>query len=121
MKRLLVTILFALLGWAACGATIGIGMSLMTIDETLILHAVAAPIYFALLSFVYFKRLRYSNPLKTALLFLGFVVFMDFFVVALIIYQSLDMFRSLLGTWVPFFLIFGATWATGELVVRRDL
>jgi hypothetical protein len=46
---------------------------------------------------------------------------MDFFVVALIIYQSLDMFRSLLGTWVPFFLIFGATWATGELVVRRDL
>lgn len=99
----------------------GIGMSLMTIDKALIVHAVAAPVYFSLLSLVYFKRLRYTGPLKTALLFLGFVIFMDFFLVALIINRSLDMFRSPLGTWIPFLLIFGATWVTGKLVVRRRL
>jgi hypothetical protein len=118
MKRLFTPLFFAFLGWAACGATMGIGMSVMTIDKALIVHAVAAPIYFGLLSLVYFKRLRYTGPLKTALLFLGFVVFMDFFLVALIIYRSLDMFRSPLGTWIPFVLIFGATWVTGKLVVR---
>jgi hypothetical protein len=120
-KRLFVALFFAFLGWAACGATMGIGMSLMTIDKALIVHAVAAPVYFSLLSLVYFKRLRYTGPLKTALLFLGFVVFMDFFLVALIINRSLDMFRSPLGTWIPFLLIFVATWVTGKLVVRGSL
>jgi len=43
---------------------------------------------------------------------------MDFFVVTLLINRSLEMFTSLLGTWIPFALIFTSTYLTG-LLVRR--
>jgi hypothetical protein len=43
----------------------------------------------------------------------------DFFVVALLINRSLDMFASLLGTWIPFALIFTSTYLTG-LVAKRS-
>jgi hypothetical protein len=85
MKRLLETLLFAFAGWAACGATMGIGLSLVPLDNLLILHAVAAPIYFGVLSLIYFRRWRHAGPLTTALIFVGFVFLLDFFVVALII------------------------------------
>jgi hypothetical protein len=37
----------------------------------------------------------------------------DFFVVGLLINRSLEMFASLLGTWIPFALIFTSTWLSG--------
>jgi hypothetical protein len=37
---------------------------------------------------------------------------MDFFLVALIIIRSLDMFRRFLGTRIPFTLIFASTYLT---------
>jgi hypothetical protein len=46
---------------------------------------------------------------------------MDFLLVALIINRSLDMFASLIGTWIPFGLIFASTYATGTLVRGRGL
>jgi hypothetical protein len=51
----------------------------------------------------------------TAALFLALVVFMDFFVVALLIEKSFDMFLSPLGTWIPFALIFLSTYFVGRL------
>jgi hypothetical protein len=43
---------------------------------------------------------------------------LDFFVVALMVLHSLDMFASLLGTWIPFALIFISTWLTGLFTIR---
>jgi hypothetical protein len=39
-------------------------------------------------------------------------------VVALLINRSLEMFASLLGTWIPFALIFASTYLTGLIVQR---
>jgi len=39
----------------------------------------------------------------------------DFFVVGLVINRSLEMFTSVLGTWIPFALIFASTWLAGRL------
>lgn len=52
----------------------------------------------------------------TAAFVLGFVVVVDFFLVAMVINRSLDMFRSVVGTWLPFALIFGSTFVTGVAV-----
>ncbi len=70
------------------------------------------------MSLLYFRRFHYTAPLQTALLFLGFVVFMDVFVVALLIQKSFEMFTSLLGTWIPFALIFLSTYLTGLYLLR---
>jgi hypothetical protein len=121
MRKILIILLHAFIGWALCAATIGIGMSTTTLQNALIIHAVAAPIIFSLISLVYFKKFHFTTPLQTALIFTGFVMAMDFFVVALMVNKSLEMFTSLLGTWIPFLLIFGSTLLTGLFVKRKSI
>ena len=114
--NVVVILIHAFIGWALCGATMGIGMATTSMRNTLIVHAVGAPIFFIAVSLVYFNYFNYTAPLQTALIFVGFVIVVDFFLVALLINKSLDMFRSPLGTWIPFALIFISTYLTGILV-----
>ncbi len=104
----------ALLGWALCGGVMYAGMALFSLQTTLVIHAIAAPIIFGAISWFYFGKLHYTRPLTTAAAFTLVVIFMDFFLVALVINRSFDMFRSLLGTWIPFGLIFLSTYLTGR-------
>jgi|APSaa5957512622_1039677.scaffolds.fasta_scaffold197911_2 hypothetical protein len=106
----------AFIGWALCTATMVIGMATMSIENALIVHAVGAPIIFTAVSLSYFKRYNYTSPLATAEIFVGFVIFMDFFLVSMLVMKSFEMFTSLLGTWIPFTLIFISTAVTGLLI-----
>ena len=116
-KGVAVAVAHGLVGWALCGATMGVGIKVTTLEGALILHAITAPVVFTALSLVYFHRFGSWSPLRTAAAFLGVVIVMDVFVVALLIERSFEMFKSVLGTWLPFFLIFVSTWWTG-LAVR---
>lgn len=112
--REVITILaHAFVVWVVCGATMGIGMAATSLENTLTIHVVVAPVIAAIVSLVYFKKFNHTTPLQTAILFLSFVVFMDVFVVALVILRSFEMFASIPGTWLPFALIFLATYVTG--------
>jgi hypothetical protein len=108
----------ALIGWALCFATIGIGRATISMENTLIIHAILAPTFFVLLSLNYFTKFNYTRPFQTALIFTGFVMTVDFLVVALLILRSMEMFTSLLGTWLPFALIFTSTYLTGWFVTK---
>lgn len=110
---------FGLAGWALCGASIAVGFAVTTEAGALILHAVAAPIIFVTISWIYFKRFAFTGPLVTAALFVAVVIALDVVVVAMLIEQSFDMFGSAIGTWIPFALIFLATCATGTIFERR--
>ena len=118
--RLLILSTHAFVGWGLCFATIGIGMATTSQQNALIIHAIGAPIYFTLLSLNYHRRFNYTAPFTTAVFFTGFVIFVDFFVVALLIMRSLEMFGSLLGTWTPFALIFVSTLTAGLYTARRS-
>jgi len=87
--------------------------------NAVIIHAIAAPLVFAAISLVYFRNFNYTAPLHTALLFVSFVVFMDVFLVALLILGSFEMFASILGTWIPFALIFLSTYLTGLYALKQ--
>jgi hypothetical protein len=106
----------ALVGWALCAATMGIGMSLIGVPVALVIHAVASPVIFAVIAMVYFKRFAYTTPFTTAVAFVVIVVFMDVVMVAMLVQRSFEMFTSLLGTWLPFVLIFASTYLTGAIV-----
>lgn len=118
LKRLATVFVHAFIGWLLCAATMGIGMAVTTIGTTLIIHAIGAPIYFAAVSIFYFSRYSYTQPLKTAIIFVSFVIVVDFFVVALLINKSLAMFASALGTWIPFAFIFTSTLLSGLLFYK---
>jgi len=108
-----ILLLHAFAGWLLCAATMGIGMALTTLDIALVVHAIAAPLFFGALSVLYFSRFNYTRPLATATVFVGFVMIVDFLVVGLLINRSLSMFSSVLGTWIPFALIFTSTLVVG--------
>ncbi len=113
-----IAIAHGLAGWALCGVVMEVGMKVTTAERTLVVHAVAAPVIFAAISLVYFHRRDSWPPLLAAAVILGVVAAMDVFVVALLVERSLAMFGSILGTWLPFLLIFLSTWLTG-VAVRR--
>ena len=105
LGQYLVILAFGLIGWALCGAIMFIGMALTpNMQLVLIVHAIGAPIIFGLLTWIYTRKFGYTKPLQTAIAFLLIVVLMDFFVVALLINNSFDMFKDALGTWIPFAL-----------------
>jgi hypothetical protein len=117
-RKTLIIFFHALIGWALCAATMGIGMATMSMQNALIVHAIGAPIFFTSISLIYFNKFNYTSPFITALIFVGFVIIVDFFLVALVINRSLEMFTSLLGTWIPFTLIFISSYLTG-IFTRR--
>ena len=89
-----------------CGATIGLGRKLTTLRSALIAHAIAAPLLFAIVSVLYFRWFDGTGPAATAAVFVVIVFLLDVFVVALLVERSFAMFRSVLGTWLPFAPIF---------------
>jgi hypothetical protein len=118
MKALII-IAHAFVGWALCGAIMGIGLATTTENTAVIIHLIGAPLIFALVSLIYFRKYNFTNPLATAAAFLAFVICMDIFVVALMINQSFEMFKNPLGTWLPFALLFLSTFTTGKLTTRK--
>jgi hypothetical protein len=120
LKKILVILAHALVGWALCGAIMAIGPAVTSMETALIIHAVGAPIIFAAVSLVYFTRFNYTTPAQTAVIFVAFVILMDFFLVSWLILGNFEMFASPLGTWIPFVLIFTSTYLTGLYVTHRS-
>jgi hypothetical protein len=120
-KVVVVLGLHALVVWALCDATIAVGRANLPMQTTLVIHAILAPLFAAAASWVYASRFGYTGPLATAVSFLAVIMAMDFFLVVLVIEKSLDMFRSVLGTWLPFASIFVAAFAASAFVRRRTL
>ncbi len=119
-KNVVVLFVLALVIWAICGAVMFAGMAFTSLNVALIIHAIAAPIIAAVVSWFYFKRFQATSPLATAVFFTAVVILMDLVVVALLIEKSFAMFGSLLGTWVPFALIFLATYLIGRYLEKAD-
>jgi hypothetical protein len=115
LGRACVILAFAVAVWGFCGTLVGIGRQLMSMDATLILHAIGAPIGAAILSWFYFKNYAFTGPLVTAAIFVATALILDVVVVALLIEKSFGMFQSVLGVWLPQLLIFAATYVTGGL------
>ena len=121
LYRTAVIAVHALVGWAYCGALVGIGRQLLPMQATLVVHAIGAPVGFAAISLFYFRRFGFTSPWQTAIAFLGIVIALDLFLVAPVIEKNYAMFTSPLGTWIPFALIFAATYFSGRwsMVSRR--
>jgi hypothetical protein len=120
MKTIATASLHAFIGWLLCAATMGISSSLTSMSNALYIHATLAPIFFFIISVYYFKKYGHLSPLQTAFFFTAFVMFVDFLFIAFIILRSLDMFRSFVGTWIPFILIFSSTYLAGISINRKS-
>jgi hypothetical protein len=121
LKKILVIAIFALIGWGICGAIINIGRSTIGTDATLIVHAILVPIVFGILSIIYHRYFHYTRPAITGLIFMLSAMILDAGIIAPLAEKSYVMFTSILGTWIPFGLIFLATFLVGFLTVRASI
>lgn len=64
----------AFVGWALCAATMGIAMSATSLQNALVIHAIAAPIIFFAVSLSYFSRPGGVSPFVAAIAFVGFIL-----------------------------------------------
>ena len=119
LKSLAIVGGIALAGWAYCGAIMGILPPIVGMDTALLVHLTGAPLGFAALAFVYHRRWPHYPALTTAAAFVAIVMVLDALLVAPIFLGSFEMFRSVIGTWLPFALIFLASWGTGVWALRR--
>lgn len=108
------------IGWAICGASIGVGRQLVSMDAALVIHAVVAPLAFGALTWSHVRRHPRSTPGAMALTMLGIVVGLDALVVAPFFERSYAMFRSVLGTWIPFGSILASSYIVGRLMRPRS-
>jgi menaquinone-dependent protoporphyrinogen oxidase len=99
--------------WASCAVIMGLLVAAVPLGAALALHAVLAPIVSFAVARRYFRAAGAREPLATAFTFVAVVALLD--VVAGLVEHGLAMFASVLGTWLPLALIFGAAWATGVL------
>ena len=116
MNKIFVPVIFAFIGWAFCAAIMGIGPTITSMRNTLIVHAIGGPLGFSLLAYIYHKKFGHLSPLATATIFIAFVILVDFFLVAMLILGDFGMFGSIAGTWLPFTLIFLASYFVGRSV-----
>ena len=61
LRQIVIILVHALVGWVLCGATMFAGMAVTTIQNALIIHAIAAALIFILLSYIYFRRFNFTT------------------------------------------------------------
>lgn len=114
---------YGFVGWALCGMVMYLGLAFFSETVALVLHALLVPVIFGRLTLRYLKYREAPKPLALALVFTLTVIFLDAVLVAPVFEGSYAMFGSLLGTWIPFALIFFTTWriATRRAVTEKAL
>ena len=103
----------ALVLWGACGGVIAIGRKLWSIHKTLRVHLIAAAIVAFLVAAAHRALAPDFDPLVRAAAITAIVMLLDALVVSPLFERSYAMFRSVIGTWLPFAAIFAACWAAG--------
>jgi hypothetical protein len=79
-------------------------------------HTAAAAVIFLFVAKHYFGLSGARDPLPTAVTFVSAMALLDLVVVAGLVQHSLQIFTSVIGTWLPFFLVFLVTWGTGVVM-----
>jgi len=116
MNDTVALLLHALAGWGLCGAVMAVCMARLPLGAALAVHGAAAPVIFTAVTWSYFRWFGAIAPLPAAAVLVATVIVLDAVVVAGLVQRSFAMFASIAGTWLPFALIFLASWAAGSLV-----
>jgi menaquinone-dependent protoporphyrinogen oxidase len=106
---------YGTMGWLLCVAVMWGLPPVLNSTVASAVHAVAAPLIFAVVARHYFRQRGSRDALWTAAAFVAITALLDLVVIAGAVQHSPAIFASVLATWVPLLLIFLMTWMVGEL------
>ena len=106
-------------GWSfgrRVASVIAIGRRRLPMQTTLMIHLFLSAVFAFAAAAVHARFWPEIGALERAATMTGVIVALDALVVAPLFERSYAMFRSALGTWIPFAAIFLASWAAGAMV-----
>ncbi len=112
MRRTIILLAAAVAVWAYCGAIMGVGMAIMSVETTLIVHLIGAPIGAAIAAWQFQRLVGGIVPHVVAAVFVATALLLDLFLVSMVILKNYEMF-TMMGVWLPMTLIFPAAWLAG--------
>ena len=83
----------------------GIGRALITLEATLLLHAIGAPVAAALAAWGFQRLGGGVAPVTVATVFVTTALVLDAVLVAPVLEGNFEMFHSLAGLWLPMLLM----------------
>lgn len=107
---------YGMLGWASCATVMTFLLAITSTTVAVVVHAVFAPMIFALVAWRYFRPRGARTPLLTAVAFTATVAVLDTVIVAGLFMRSAALLVSFGGFWLPLALIFAATLVTGAIL-----
>ncbi len=119
MRPAVLLVLTATAAWTACALTMAASTTLVSTDSALVIHALFTLVWFALAAGLYRRGHRWPGPNAIALTNLATVVVLDVAVAGLV-HRSLEMFDSVMGTWLPYALVFAGSWAAARAVLPAE-
>ena len=106
----------AVIVWGLCGTVMGIGRLLWSTETAIVIHLPAAPIFAFVAAALHTLLFPEFDPSTRAVVMIGVIILLDIAVVAPLMERSFEMFRSVIGTWLPFVLMFLSAWAGGVML-----
>lgn len=119
MRKWAVLLGLAVAVWAFCGAIMFAGRAVTTLEATLILHLIGAPLGAAVAAWAFQRLSGELHPPVVAAGFVAVALALDLVLVAPVFERSFEMFASVIGLWLPQALIFLAAWWAGLAAARR--
>lgn len=107
---------YGVVGWGLCAALTMALSQLSSIGVALVARAVFAPLVFLSISIRYFHPAGAREPLPTALFWSAIIAVLDAALVVGAVNGDFAKFTSIVGTWLPYSLVFVTTWLTGGLM-----
>lgn len=114
----LVVVIVGFVGWALRVATIGFGVDLAGVWEVLLAQAVLVVPIFTGLGWLHRKTTGDLTPSNLAMVVVGVVFALDFFLVTVLVAGDLTIFGNPLATWIPYLLMAPSTWLGAEIAGR---
>jgi menaquinone-dependent protoporphyrinogen oxidase len=102
-------------GGLLCTAVMWGLLQVLSSTIALAVHAVAAPLIFAVVARHYFRQPGSLDAFWAAAAFVAITALLDLVVIARAVQYRPAIFANVLATWVPLLLIFLMTWMLGEL------
>ncbi|MDH3264350.1 MAG: hypothetical protein OEM24_10155 [Paracoccaceae bacterium] len=120
MRKWPVLLGLAVAVWAFCRAIMFVGRAVTTLETTLLIHLIGAPLGAAVAAWAFQRLSGELSPLLVAASFVAVALLLDVFVVSMFIEKSFEMFGSVIGVWLPQALIFLGAWGAGLAVARSQ-
>jgi menaquinone-dependent protoporphyrinogen oxidase len=102
-------------GWAICSMSFAVLMPLSRPDFAIVIHAITAPIAFALLARRYQSVDGARTPLAAAVMWTAMVAVLDVTLISAVVRPSFSLVGSVTAYWLPLALVFIASWSAGAV------